>query len=86
MNSLSHSTSRSLAMSPIIPVAVAKPLLRVIHPLDDAPEVKKFIPHESGRMHMSLAVKLSLGALRAYLILITALVLVRVVQLSGIRH
>jgi hypothetical protein len=36
-------------------------------------------------MHMSRTVKWSLGALRVYLFLITVLVIVRVMQLAGVK-
>jgi hypothetical protein len=57
--------------------------LRVIHPLDDHPEAKRFLPDDTGRMPMSRTVKWSLGALRAYLVLITGLVIIRVLQLAS---
>lgn len=63
--------------------APERTLLRVIHPLDDTLEEKRFIPANAGHMHMSRTVRWSLGVLRAYLLLITILVIVRVVQLAG---
>lgn len=48
----------------------------VVHPLDDAPEQKKSI-EGLGQIHMSPSVKLSLLALRGYLVLVTLLALYR---------
>ncbi len=54
----------------------------VVHPLDDAPEQK--VDTESlGPMPMTMSVKLSLMALRGYLILMMLLVLYHVVDLAG---
>lgn len=52
--------------------------LRVIHPLDDAPETKLYRP-ELGRMRMTRSVRLSLLLLRGYLMLMLVLVAARVV-------
>jgi hypothetical protein len=52
---------------------VQKPVFQVIQPLYDAPEAK-CSPENLGAIHMTLTVKLSLFALRAYLILIVLLV------------
>jgi hypothetical protein len=60
-----------------------RPELRVVHPLDDFAEPKRFLPDDTGRMEMSRTVKWALGALRAYLVLITVLVAIRVVQLAS---
>lgn len=54
----------------------------VIHPLDDVAEEKVDIS-KLGRMPMTRATKLSLLALRAYLILMVLLVLYHVVGLAG---
>jgi hypothetical protein len=51
--------------------------IRVLHPLDDAPEPKLFRP-ELGRMKMTGTVRASLLLLRLYLVLMLALVAVRV--------
>ncbi len=51
--------------------------LRVIHPLDDAPETKLYHP-DLGRMHMTRSVRVSLLLLRAYLLLMLLLVAARV--------
>ena len=54
----------------------------VVHPLDDMPEPK--VDTESlGPMPMTGSVKLSLMALRGYLILMMLLVLYHVVDLAG---
>jgi hypothetical protein len=55
----------------------------VIHPLDDAPEEKRST-EGLGRMHMSRAAKISLGALRVYLVLMVFLVLFKVLTLAGV--
>lgn len=53
----------------------------VVHPLDDAPEVK--VDTEAlGPMSMTRSVKLSLMSLRAYLILMVLLVAYHVVMLA----
>jgi hypothetical protein len=58
-----------------------KPHLVVIHPLDDEPEVKRSTA-AAGRMRMSRTVRWSLFALRAYLVVIVALVVYRVYTLA----
>ena len=55
---------------------------RVIHPLDDIAEEKRS-PEGLGEMPMSGSVKLSLYALRGYLILIGLMVGCRVLTLAG---
>lgn len=50
---------------------------RVIHPLDDEPEVKLYRP-ELGRMRMTRSVRVSLLLLRGYLVLMLLLVAARV--------
>jgi hypothetical protein len=54
----------------------------VIHPLDDAPE-QKVDTASLGPMPMTTSVKLSLMALRGYLILMVLLVLYHVMDLAG---
>ena len=54
----------------------------VIHPLDDIQE-KKLDTKGLGPMRITLAVRLSLLALRAYLILMMLLVLYHVLDLAG---
>lgn len=54
----------------------------VVHPLDDAPEEKVDIS-TLGPMLMTTSVKLSLMALRGYLILMMLLVLYHVMDLAG---
>jgi hypothetical protein len=58
----------------------------VVHPLDDAPEQKvDTVP--LGPMPMTTSVKLSLMALRGYLILMMLLVLYHVIDLArALRH
>ncbi|MDQ2801742.1 MAG: hypothetical protein M3Y41_03280 [Pseudomonadota bacterium] len=50
--------------------------IRVVHPLDDAPEQKLFSP-DLGRMRMTAVVRLSLLLLRGYLVLMLVLVAAR---------
>lgn len=57
------------------------PHLVVIHPLDDEAEAK-LTPSTAGRMHLSPSVRWSLFTLRAYLILMIALVAYRVIALA----
>jgi hypothetical protein len=55
----------------------------VIHPLDDVPEAK--VDTEGlGPMPMTTSVRISLVSLRAYLILMMALVFYRVLALAGL--
>jgi hypothetical protein len=54
----------------------------VVHPLDDRPEQKVDIS-TLGPMPMTTSVKLSLMALRGYLILMMLLVLYHVMELAG---
>ncbi len=51
--------------------------LRMVHPLDDAPEVKLYNA-ALGRMRMTRSVRLSLVLLRGYLLLMLLLVAARV--------
>ena len=55
---------------------------RVIHPLDDVAEVK-CSTEGLGRIRMTRAVRLSLGVLRAYLILMTLMLGYHVLDLAG---
>jgi hypothetical protein len=55
----------------------------VVHPLDDEPE-EKCSTEGLGRMQMSRAAKISLGALRLYLVLMIFLVLFKVLTLAGV--
>ena len=55
----------------------------VVHPLDDVPEEKRD-PSGLGPMPMTLSVRLSLFALRAYLILMAVLVAYHSVDLAGL--
>ena len=55
----------------------------VVHPLDDLPE-EKVDTEALGPMPMTLSVKWSLVSLRAYLVLMIALVSYRVLALAGL--
>lgn len=55
----------------------------VIHPLDDVQEQKVDTEH-LGPMRMTPAVRISLLALRGYLVLMMMLVLYRVLELAGV--
>ena len=55
----------------------------VVHPLDDLPE-EKVDTEALGPMPMTLSVKWSLVSLRAYLVLMIALVFYRVLALAGL--
>ena len=59
--------------------------LRVIHPLDDAPEAKCSTTG-LGRIVMTPAVRVSLTALRAYLVLMTLMLAYHVLDLAGVLH
>ena len=58
-------------------------IYQVVHPLDDVPE-EKCSPEKLGAMHMTPTVKLSLLALRGYLILIVMLVFLSVLHQAGL--
>ena len=58
---------------------------RVIHPLDDVQE-QKCSTEGLGTIKMTRAVRISLGVLRAYLILMTLMLGYHVVDLSGLLH
>ncbi|GAC1656089.1 MAG: hypothetical protein NVS9B15_17090 [Acidobacteriaceae bacterium] len=58
---------------------------RVIHPLDDVRE-QKCLTEGLGKIKMTRAVRISLGVLRAYLILMTLMLGYHVVDLSGLLH
>jgi len=55
----------------------------VVHPLDDEPE-EKVDTSALGPMPMTLSVKLSLMALRGYLVLMVLLVVYHCVDLAGV--
>jgi hypothetical protein len=57
----------------------------VIHPLDDAPEAK-CSSEGLGPIAMTPAVRISLGVLRGYLILMSAMLLYHVLDLAGVVH
>lgn len=56
---------------------------RVIHPLDDVVE-QKCSTEGLGKIKMTRAVRISLGVLRSYLILMTLMLGYHVVDLSGL--
>ncbi len=58
---------------------------RVIHPLDDVRE-QKCSTEGLGKIKMTRAVRISLGVLRAYLILMTLMLGYHVIDLSGLLH
>ena len=55
----------------------------VVHPLDDIPE-EKVDTEALGPMPMTTSVKLSLMALRSYLVIMVGLVLYHVLDLAGL--
>jgi hypothetical protein len=57
----------------------------VVHPLDDAPEEKVDTTH-LGPMRMTKTVRICLFSLRGYLLLMSGLLGLRVLQLAGIVH
>jgi hypothetical protein len=59
--------------------------LLVIHPLDDVTE-QKCSTEGLGKIRMTQAVRVSLGVLRAYLILMTLMLGYHVLDLSGLLH
>jgi hypothetical protein len=58
---------------------------RVVHPLDDIAE-QKCSTEGLGKIRMTQAVRVSLGGLRAYLILMTLMLVYHVLDLSGLLH
>ena len=58
---------------------------RVIHPLDDVPE-QKCSTVGLDQIRMTRAARLSLGILRAYLVLMTLMLSYHVLNLSGLLH
>lgn len=62
---------------------VPKNAFVVVHPLDDAPE-EKVDTSQLGPMPMTRSVKLSLMALRGYLLLMVVLVFYHVMDLAGV--
>ena len=60
-------------------------ILRVIHPLDDEPE-EKCSAENLGPIEMTGAVRLSLQALRGYLIFMTVMLVYHVMDLAGFFH
>ena len=69
-------------LRPIEITEIPKDHFVVVHPLDDSPE-QKVDTTSLGAMPMTASVKLSLMALRGYLILMVLLVLYHVMDLSG---
>jgi hypothetical protein len=58
---------------------------RVVHPVDDIAE-QKCSSEGLGKIRMTRAVRVSLGVLRAYLILMTLMLSYHVLDLSGLLH
>jgi hypothetical protein len=58
---------------------------RVVHPLDDVAE-QKCSSSGLGRMRMTRAVRISLGVLRAYLVVMTLMLGYHVLDLAGVLH
>jgi hypothetical protein len=58
---------------------------RVVHPLDDIAE-QKCSGSGLGRIRMTRAVRISLGVLRAYLIVMTLMLGYHVLDLAGVLH
>jgi hypothetical protein len=57
----------------------------VIHPLDDVPE-QKCSSEGLGRIRMTRPVRISLGVLRAYLVVMTLMLGYHVLDLAGTLH
>jgi len=57
----------------------------VIHPLNDVPE-QKCSSEGLGRIRMTRAVRISLGVLRAYLIVMSLMLGYHVLDLAGVLH
>jgi len=57
----------------------------VIHPLNDVPE-QKCSTEGLGRIRMTRAVRISLGVLRAYLIVMSLMLGHHVLELAGVLH
>lgn len=76
-----------LELDPMAPIAPRPEpnVFRIVHPLDDEPEAK-CDPDALGAMHMGRTSRLSLLALRFYLIAMIALVGYRVVEAAGTMH
>lgn len=55
----------------------------VVHPLDDVAEAK-CSSEGLGRLRMTRAVRLSLGVLRGYLVLMTGMLVYHVLHLAGV--
>jgi len=55
----------------------------VVHPLDDVAEAK-CSSEGLGRIRMTRAVRLSLGVLRGYLVLMTGMLVYHVLHLAGV--
>lgn len=59
-----------------------QPFFTIVHPLDDLPEEKMDI-EQLGPMKMTRTIRICLFTLRAYLLLMFGLVVLRVLQLAG---
>ncbi len=62
-----------------------KPSYLIIHPLDDLPEVKRTVMPGMGPMKLTMTARISLLALRAYLIVMLVLVTYRVFTMATSR-
>ena len=58
---------------------------RVVHPLDDVAE-QKCSTVGLGKIRMTRAVRISLGVLRAYLVVMTLMLGYHVLDLAGVLH
>ena len=58
---------------------------RVVHPLDDVAE-QKCSSSGLGRIQMTRTVRISLGVLRAYLVVMTLMLGYHVLDLAGVLH
>jgi hypothetical protein len=65
--------------------AYAPEYFRVIHPLNDVPELK-CSSQGLGHIAMTPAVRISLTVLRGYLILMSGMLLYHVLDLAGVLH
>jgi hypothetical protein len=60
-------------------------MFRVVHPLDDEPEIKRST-EDLEPLQMTRSVKVSLLALRAYLIAMTLMLAYQALDLAGLRR
>jgi hypothetical protein len=81
--SLSQGLQRLHIRNPFRGASAADEVYYVVHPLDDEPEEKRD-PSALGPMHLSKGEKLSLFALRGYLVLMLFLAGYRVFTMAGV--